>query len=124
MITKILVSLDIIDNGYLDPKRVPSTCAVAQAFGKPLFALHFPSAEVFNNYVLLRRQNDNRDTVFTVSLAFREVRRLFKSLLRATTIFDTMMAPPIATQGRVMVLWHRKSLYANLHVYTILSYRL
>lgn len=72
MITKILVGLDVIDNGYLDPKSVPSTCAVAQALGKPLFAQHFPSAQVFNNYVRLRGRDDTQDTVFTVSLAFRD----------------------------------------------------
>ncbi len=72
MITKILVGLDIIDNGYLDPKRVPSTCAVAQALGKPLFAQHYPSAQVFNNYVLLRGRGNTQDTVYTVSLAFRD----------------------------------------------------
>ena len=72
MITKILVGLDIIDNGYLDPKSVPSTCAVAQALGKPLFAQHFPSAQVLNRYVLLRGRDDSHDTVFTVSLAFRD----------------------------------------------------
>lgn len=72
MITKILVTLDIIDNGYLDPKSVPSTCAVAQALGKPLFAQHYPSAQVFNNYVRLRGRDDTLDTVFTVSLTFRE----------------------------------------------------
>ncbi|MDE0297537.1 MAG: hypothetical protein OXN17_02780 [Candidatus Poribacteria bacterium] len=71
MITKILVTLDIIDNGYLDPRKISSTCAVAQALGKPLFSQHFPSAQVFNNFVLLRRPNDIRDTVFTVSIAFR-----------------------------------------------------
>ena len=54
------------------PERIPSTCAVAQALGKSIFAQHYPSADVFNNYVLLRRPHDLQATVFTVSMAFRD----------------------------------------------------
>ena len=72
MVTNVLVTLDIVDNGYLDLKRVPSPCAVALALGKPVFAQHYPSAKVFNNYALLTRPNDTQDTAFTVSMAFRD----------------------------------------------------
>ena len=72
MKVRVLVSLEEIDNGWLNPARKASTCAVAQALVNAQFVRATAGVEVLNNTVLLRLPNDADKSVFTVSVAFSE----------------------------------------------------
>ena len=69
---KVLVSLEEIDNGWLNPARRASTCAVAQAVIKFNLVCDSFDVSVLNNAVLLTFPGDRRRSVFTTSLAFAE----------------------------------------------------
>lgn len=72
MKVRVLVSLEEIDNGWLDPARKASTCAVAQALVNAKIVRDKRGVDVLNDTVLLRLPNDGDQSVFTVSLAFSE----------------------------------------------------
>ena len=77
MKVRILVTLEEIDNGWLDPARKASTCAVAQALVNAKIVRDTLGVNVLNDTVLLRLPNDGDQSVFTVSLAFSEWIRKF-----------------------------------------------
>ena len=69
---RVLVSLEEIDNGYLNRARMASTCAVAQAVIKFNLVCDSFHVSVLNNSVLLTFPGDKQQSVFTTSLAFSE----------------------------------------------------
>ena len=69
---RFLVSLEEIDNGYLNRARMASTCAVAQAVIKFNLVCDPFHVSVLNNSVLITFPGDKRQSVFTTSLAFSE----------------------------------------------------
>ena len=69
---KVLVSLEEIDNGWLNPARRASTCAVAQAVIKFNRDCDSIDVAVLNNAVLLTLPGDKQRSVVTTSLAFSE----------------------------------------------------
>ena len=69
---RVLVSLEEIDNGWLNPTRKASTCAVAQAAIKFNLVCDSFHVSVLNNAVLLTFPGDKQRSVFTTSLAFSE----------------------------------------------------
>ena len=77
MKVRILVTLEEIDNGWLDPARKASTCAVAQALVNAKIVRDTLGVDVLKDTVLLRLPNDGDQSVFTVSLAFSEWIRKF-----------------------------------------------
>ena len=77
MKVRILVTLEEIDNGWLDPARKASTCAVAQALVNAKIVRDTLGVNVLKDTVLLRLPNDGDQSVFTVSLAFSEWIRKF-----------------------------------------------
>ena len=72
MKTRVLVSLEEIDNGWLNPARRAATCAVAQAVIKFNLVCDSFDVAVLNNAVLLTFPGDMQRSVFTTSLAFSE----------------------------------------------------
>ena len=77
MKVRILVALEEIDNGWLDPARKASTCAVAQALVNAKIVRDTLGVDVLKDTVLLRLPNDGDQSVFTVSQAFSEWIRKF-----------------------------------------------
>ena len=77
MKVRILVTLEVIDNGWLDAARKSSTCAVAQVLVNAKIVRDTLGVDVLKDTVLLRLPNDGDQSVFTVSLAFSEWIRKF-----------------------------------------------
>ena len=77
MKVRVLVRLEEIDKGWLNPARKASTCAVAQALLNAKIVRDTRGVDVLNDTVLLRLPNDGDQSVFTVSLAFSEWIREF-----------------------------------------------
>ena len=72
MKVRILITLEVIDNGWLDAARKASTCAVAQVLVNAKIVRDTLGVDVLKDTVLLRLPNDGDQSVFTVSQAFSE----------------------------------------------------
>ena len=77
MKARVLVTLEEIDNGWLNLARKASTCAVAQALVNADIVSETGGADVLNDTVLLRLPSEADKSVFTVSQAFSEWIRKF-----------------------------------------------
>ena len=77
MKVRILITLEVIDNGWLDAARKSSTCAVAQVLVNAKIVRDTLGVDVLKDTVLLRLPNDGDQSVFTVSQAFSEWIRKF-----------------------------------------------
>ena len=77
MKVRILITLEVIDNGWLDAARKASTCAVAQVLVNAKIVRDTLGVNVLKDTVLLRLPNDGDQSVFTVSQAFSEWIRKF-----------------------------------------------
>ena len=68
----VLVTYEMIHNGYLNADRIASTCAVAQAVVDSNVVYDTWDVSILNNVALLRLPNDKHQSVFTVSQALSE----------------------------------------------------